>query len=95
MKGASSRIRYSVQDSGYTITGIYAGLILNFSENIKNFIDYLKHQKGYSKHTIRNYFIDLTQFEGFLFYQNNDLQGDKKFLKPEQTLILYFQLKAQ
>jgi len=36
------------------------------SNLIKDFIDYLKSQKGYSDHTIRNYRIDLKQFLGFL-----------------------------
>ncbi len=53
------------------------------SENIKDFIDYLKYQKGYSKHTIRNYFIDLKQFNDFLINHNDKLSEKVKSLKPD------------
>ena len=36
------------------------------SDQIGAFIAYLRDQKGYSQHTIRNYRIDLTQFSEFL-----------------------------
>ncbi|MBW2170058.1 MAG: site-specific integrase, partial [Deltaproteobacteria bacterium] len=36
------------------------------SDQIGVFIAYLRDQKGYSQHTIRNYRIDLTQFSEFL-----------------------------
>ena len=36
------------------------------SDQIEVFIAYLRDQKGYSQHTIRNYRIDLTQFSEFL-----------------------------
>ena len=39
---------------------------MRLADLIKNFIDSLKSQKGYSDHTIRNYRIDLKQFLGFL-----------------------------
>lgn len=35
-------------------------------DSIENFIGYLRHQKGYSLHTIRNYHTDLRQFSRFL-----------------------------
>ena len=37
-----------------------------FQELIETFLDYLRGQKGYSRHTIRNYHIDLRQFSEFL-----------------------------
>jgi integrase/recombinase XerC len=39
---------------------------LFISDQIGVFIAYLRDQKGYSQHTIRNYRIDLTQFSEFL-----------------------------
>jgi len=39
---------------------------LLLQDNIENFIGYLRHQKGYSLHTIRNYHTDLRQFSRFL-----------------------------
>ncbi len=46
------------------------------------FIEYLKSQKGYSPHTIRNYRIDLRQFLGFL----NENAGPKKKQSPALEL---------
>ena len=63
--------------------GISAGLILYLSENIKSFIDYLNYQKGYSKHTIRNYLIDLTQFNDYLISHRNTISEKEKSLKPD------------
>lgn len=42
------------------------GLILLLCDLIETFIVYLKDQKGYSQHTIRNYYSDLTKFSEFL-----------------------------
>lgn len=42
------------------------GLILLLQESIALFIDYLRDQKGYSQHTVRNYHTDLRQFSQFL-----------------------------
>lgn len=39
-------------------------------ENMQEFIDYLKHVKCYSEHTIKNYKTDLTQFQNFLNSSN-------------------------
>jgi len=39
---------------------------LSLHNFIDSFFDYLRDQKGYSKHTIRNYRIDLRQFAEFL-----------------------------
>ncbi len=45
---------------------IRAVLILLLNDSIETFIGYLRGQKGYSLHTIRNYHTDLRQFSGFL-----------------------------
>ena len=37
-----------------------------FQDLIERFMDYLRGQKGYSQHTIRNYHVDLRQFAEFL-----------------------------
>ena len=47
------------------------------------FIDYLKNQKGYSKHTVRNYHIDLKQFLDFLGTREGLTAGEHTGLKPE------------
>ena len=44
---------------------------MRISDHIKNFIDYLGSQRGYSDHTIRNYRIDLNQFVDFLVEKKN------------------------
>jgi len=47
------------------------------------FIDYLGNQKGYSKHTVRNYQIDLRQFLDFLGTREELTAGEHAGLKPE------------
>jgi len=47
------------------------------------FIDYLGNQKGYSKHTVRNYQIDLRQFLDFLCAREELTAGEHAGLKPE------------
>jgi len=47
------------------------------------FIDYLRNQKGYSKHTVRNYHIDLKQFLDFLGAREELTAGEHTGLKPE------------
>lgn len=47
------------------------------------FIDYLGNQKGYSKHTVRNYHIDLKQFLDFLGAREELTAGEHTGLKPE------------
>jgi integrase/recombinase XerC len=42
------------------------GSCLLLEEAIALFIKYLHHEKGYSKHTRRNYQVDLEQFSSFL-----------------------------
>ncbi len=39
---------------------------MDFADQIEIFLHYLKSQKGYSEHTIRNYRIDLRQFLNFI-----------------------------
>lgn len=48
------------------------------SDQIGVFISYLRDQKGYSKHTLRNYLIDLTQFSEFLVKREALPQDDQK-----------------
>ena len=47
------------------------------TDTIETFINYLKSQKGYSDHTIRNYRIDLKQFLDFLI-EKGRLAGKEK-----------------
>ena len=47
------------------------------SDQIGVFIAYLRDQKGYSQHTIRNYRIDLTQFSEFLVSREALPDGQK------------------
>lgn len=47
------------------------------TDTIETFINYLKSQKGYSGHTIRNYRIDLKQFLDFLI-EKRRLAGKEK-----------------
>lgn len=49
------------------------------SDHIGNFISYLKDQKGYSKHTIRNYLIDLEQFSEFLVKRKTPARDNGKY----------------
>jgi integrase/recombinase XerC len=51
---------------------------LFISDQIGIFISYLRDQKGYSKHTLRNYLIDLTQFSEFLVKREALPQDDRK-----------------
>ncbi|MBW2143338.1 MAG: tyrosine recombinase XerC [Deltaproteobacteria bacterium] len=52
------------------------------------FIDYLRNQKGYSKHTVRNYHIDLKQFLDFLGAREELTAGEHTGLKPETVTPL-------
>jgi integrase/recombinase XerC len=54
------------------------GLALFISDQIGMFISYLRDQKGYSKHTLRNYLIDLKQFSEFLVKREALPQDDEK-----------------
>jgi integrase/recombinase XerC len=59
---------------------------LSISDQIGVFVSYLRDQKGYSKHTIRNYLIDLTQFSEFL-EKREALRGDDKKSDPDVDVI--------
>jgi len=52
---------------------------LFISDHIGDFISYLKDQKGYSKHTIRNYLIDLEQFSEFLVKRKTPARDNGKY----------------
>ncbi|NOZ12671.1 MAG: tyrosine recombinase XerC [Acidobacteria bacterium] len=54
------------------------------NEQIERFLQYLKEQKNYSPHTIRNYRIDLEQYAEFIAAFELD------FLKPERGDIRMF-----
>ncbi len=51
---------------------------MSIYDQIRLFISYLRDQKGYSKHTIRNYLIDLTQFSEFLVKRETPTQDNQK-----------------
>lgn len=61
------------------------GLILLLPELIGIFIEYLRDQKGYSQHTVRNYHIDLRQFSEFIFSMK--ISSNKKGLGPDVRTI--------
>lgn len=46
-------------------------------EPVKAFIKYLKDQKGYSQHTVRSYYVDLSQFFKFVKAKISFAQGEK------------------
>jgi len=46
---------------------------------IEEFIDYLRSQRGYSLHTLRNYRIDLKQFLGFLNEKKGETAGKEGY----------------
>jgi len=52
--------------------------ILLIEDLIETFTEYLKDQKGYSLHTIRNYHIDLKQFSRFLSSRGKTWDEDKR-----------------
>lgn len=54
-------------------------------DHIKSFIDYLWMEKGYSKHTVRNYHIDLRQFLEFLLTRGWSHAGKRSCVKPENV----------
>ena len=52
---------------------------MTLAELIEKYIEYIRSQRGYSDHTIRNYRIDLTSFSDFL-YDRKDLKGEERSL---------------
>ena len=53
---------------------------------IENFLSYLKDERHFSKHTIRNYRNDLVQFDEFLSRYDNSLN----FIKIDKTAIQFY-----
>lgn len=50
-------------------------------KNIDNFLNYLKYQKNFSSHTIKNYKIDLLEFNNFKNNQEVDIELIRNYLK--------------
>lgn len=50
-------------------------------KNIDDFLNYLKYQKNFSDHTIKNYKIDLLEFYNFINKQAIDIDLIRQFLK--------------
>jgi len=51
---------------------------------INNFLEYIEKERNFSKHTVRNYKIDLMSFSNFLYKTTNDLsiiKIDKSFIQ--------------
>jgi integrase/recombinase XerC len=57
--------------------------ILLLHDLVETFIDYLRDQKGYSRHTLRNYNIDLRQFSEFLVTKKALREGKNANLDVE------------
>ena len=58
---------------------------MRLAELIDSFIDYLRSQKGYSDHTVKNYQVDLDHFLKFL--ANREESARKKEIAPELESI--------
>jgi len=66
-------------------------MVLSIFDQVAVFISYLREQKGYSEHTIRNYLIDLTQFSEFLVKRKARSKGDGKSARetgPIDALVI-------
>ena len=50
-------------------------------QNVDEFLLYLKHEKGFSKHTIKNYGIDLDEFYNYAQNKKIDINLIRKYLK--------------
>ncbi|MBR3198397.1 MAG: tyrosine recombinase XerC [Bacilli bacterium] len=50
-------------------------------ENIQKFLNYLKYQKNFSDHTIKNYEIDIKAFYTFIKNQDINTENIRKYLK--------------
>ena len=61
---------------------------MRLHELIENFVDYLGNQKGYSRHTVRNYHADLRQFLDFLAGRQGLSTTESDRLKPEAVTPL-------
>ncbi len=62
------------------------------AELIEKFIDYLRSNRGYSDHTIRNYQIDLKQFLDFLTVEEGS--GERALSAPEPASIDFRVIRA-
>jgi integrase/recombinase XerC len=58
---------------------------MRLADHIESFIDYLRSQKGYSDHTVKNYQLDLEHFLAFLV--NKQESTGKKETAPELESI--------
>ncbi len=55
---------------------------------VETFIDYLRNQKGYSKHTVRSYLTDLRQFSDFIGTRQGFKKGQNAELEPDEITPL-------
>ncbi len=55
---------------------------------IDAFVEYLRDQRGYSRHTIRNYHTDLMQFLDFLFGDKGLAEADDHQLQKIRPLVI-------
>ncbi len=56
---------------------IYHGIMMSLADLIDRFIDYMRNQRGYSLHTLRNYRIDLRHFLDFLAERRSVKEEEK------------------
>jgi integrase/recombinase XerC len=61
---------------------------LSLNELIENFVDDLRHQKGYSRHTVRSYAVDLKDFFDFLSNKGGDPTNNRAMVGPEDVTAL-------
>ena len=61
-------------------------MISNNNKYINNFLDYIDKERNFSKHTIRNYRIDLLSFSKFL----NETDSSLSFIKIDRSFIQEF-----
>ena len=54
----------------------------------KTFIDYLRDQKRYSKHTVKSYLTDLRQFSDFIGTRQGFKKGENAELEPNEITPL-------
>ena len=78
-----SSLRVDFQTVHESIPENHGGFVLRLHNLIETFIDYLRHQKRYSRHTVRNYHTDLMQFLDFLGAREGLSAGERAILKPE------------
>ena len=59
-------------------------MISDNNKYINSFLDYIDKERNFSKHTIRNYRIDLVSFSKFL----NETDDSLSFIKIDRSLCL-------